>query len=251
MKIVRYLIFSLIFPATLHASDTDSTLIRAERFYSQNEFTKALDQYKSLADSGLTSAALCYNIGNAYFKNHDIKSAILWYERAKRLAPGDEAIDFNLNLSRSLTFDKMEAVPELFLVTWGKAVRDWLTVRGWAWLGIWCFIVVPVFGLLYLFIRSLQVRRFSFGLGILCFVVGLTAFIFGYLQKINIERTDEAIVFAPSVTVKSSPDDSGNNLFILHEGTKVRIEDQIDEWREIRIPDGNKGWMRVKDLEII
>ncbi len=235
----------------LHAADIDSTLSRAEQFYQQSEFTQAIAQYQALADSGYSSAALFYNLGNAYFKNHDIKSAILYYERAKRLAPNDEAIDFNLNLSRSLTFDKVEAVPDLFLVTWGKAIRDGMTVKGWAWVSIWSFVITLVLGLFFLFVRNMGIRRLAFGLGICCFIVSLIAFTFGYFQKANIERTDEAIVFAPSVTIKSSPDDSGNNLFILHEGIKVHIEDHIGEWCEIRIADGNKGWMRIKELQII
>ena len=251
MKTVYCIIVLFIFSVTLYASDIDSALVRAEKFYQQNEFSKAIGEYQSLADSGKASAALFYNLGNAYFKNHDIKSAILYYERAKRLAPNDEAIDFNLNLSRSLTFDKVEAVPELFLVTWGKTIRDWLTVRGWAWLSIWSFIAVLGFGLLFLFMRNMSVRRSSFGLSALCLMLSLSAFTFGYLQKANIERLDEAIIFAPSVSIKSSPDDSGNNLFILHEGAKVHIDDQIGEWCEVRIADGKKGWMRTSELKII
>ena len=246
------IIISLInMSVALYASDKDSVILRAEQFYQQNEFSKAIAEYLSLADSGWTSPVLFYNLGNAYFKNHDIKSAILYFERAKRLAPNDEAIDFNLNLSRSLTFDKVEALPELFLVTWGKGIRDWMTVRAWSWWSIWSFVAMLTLGLLFLFVRNMRVRRLAFGLSALCFFVSLTSFTFGYLQKANIERLDEAIVFVPSVTIKSSPDDSGNNLFILHEGIKVHVEDQIGEWCEVRIADGNKGWMRISELEII
>ena len=251
MKIVHYLIITMLFPIALHANDRDSVLFRAEQFYQQNEFSKAILEYQSLAESGWTSAELFYNLGNAYFKNHDIKSAILYFERAKRLAPNDEAIDFNLNLSRTLIFDKVEAVPELFLLTWGKAIRDWMTVRGWAWWSIGSFAAMLMLGLLFLFVRNLSVRRLAFSLSVFCFLLSATTFTFGYLQKANIERTDEAIVFTPSVTIKSSPDDSGNNLFILHEGIKVRIEDRIGEWCEVRIADGNKGWMRISELVVI
>lgn len=241
----------LFFTVALRAQDRDSLLFRAGQFYQQNEFSKAISEYQSLADSGWASAELFYNLGNAHFKNHDVKSAILYFERAKRLAPNDEAINFNLSLSRSLIFDKVEAVPELFLLTWGKAIRDRKSVRAWSWWSIGSFVVVLMLGLLFLFVRNMNVRRLAFGLCVFFFVVSITAFTFGYLQKHNIERTDEAIVFSPSVTIKSSPDDSGNNLFILHEGVKVRIEDSIGEWCEVRIEDGNKGWMRMSELEII
>ena len=251
MKIVHYLIITMLFPMMIQAQDRDSILLRAEQFYQQNEFTKAIAEYQSLDETGWVSAELFYNLGNAFFKNHDIKSAILYFERAKRLAPNDEAIDFNLNLSRSLIFDKVEAVPELFLLTWGKAIRDWMTVQGWAWWSIGSFAAMLLLGLLFLFVRNMSIRRLAFGLSVLCFLVSITTFTFGYFQKTNIERTDEAIVFSPSVTIKSSPDDSGNNLFILHEGIKVRIENRIGEWCEVRIADGNKGWIRISELRII
>ena len=251
MKKIHCIILLMLFPLALHAADNDSILLRAEQYYQQSEFSKAIAEYQSLSDEGWASAELFYNLGNACFKNHDIKSAILYYERAKRLAPTDEAIDFNLNLSRSLIFDKVEAVPELFLITWGKAIRDQMTVRAWSWWSIWSFVAMLALGLLFLFVRRMNVRRLALGLSLVCFVLSIMSFTLGYLQKSNIERTDEAIVFAPSVTIKSSPDDSGNNLFILHEGIKVRIEDQIGEWCEVRIADGNKGWMRISDLRII
>ena len=253
MKTVNYLVFSMLLSLSFHVSgmNKDSVLLRADQFYQQNEFSKAILEYQSLAETGWTSAELFYNLGNAYFKNHDIKSAILYFERAKRLAPNDEAIDFNLNLSRTLIFDKVEAVPELFLLTWGKAIRNWMTVRAWSWWSIGSFVAMLTLGLLFLFVRSLSVRRLALGLGVFCFMLSLVTFTFGYFQKANIERTDEAIVFAPSVTIKSSPDDSGNNLFILHEGLKVHIENRIGEWCEVRIADGNKGWIRINELVVI
>jgi tetratricopeptide (TPR) repeat protein len=251
MKKIFFIVFSLLMQVGLYASEADSTLNRAKRLYQQNEFTQAVAQYQTLVDSGWVSADLFYNLGNACFKSHDIKSAILYYERAKRLAPADEAIDVNLRLAGSLIFDKVEAVPELFVITWGKAVRDLFSVRAWAWLSIWCFILTLLLILAFLFVHRLGVKRFSFSAGILFFLLSIAAFAFGSLQKTNVTRSDEAIVFSPSVTIKSSPDDSGNNLFILHEGIKVHIEDIVSEWCEIRIADGNKGWMRIKDLQII
>ena len=254
MKKILSAAFAVIFfyiPVLLYASGKDSTLVQAGNYYQEGKYSQAIELYQALADSGWSSPALFYNLGNSYFKNHDIKSAILYYERAKRLDPGDEAIDFNLQLSRTLIFDKVEEVPELFLITWAKALRDMFSVRTWAWISIWSFIVILIFGLVFLFVRSIRVKRFSFGLGILFIVLCVTSLTFGYLQKVNINRTDQAIVFVPSVTIKSSPDESGNNLFVLHEGIKVYIEDRIGEWCEIRIADGNKGWIRMKDLRVI
>ena len=251
MKTIHGIIFSIFFPVALHAVNSDTILLRAKHYYQQNEYSKAIVEYHSLADSGWVSAALFYNLGNAYFRNNDLKSAILYYERAKRLAPNNEAINENLELSYSLIFDKVEAVPELFLITWGKAIRDMMSVRAWSWWSITSFVIMLALGLIFLFVRKMGVRQFAFVLCLFSFMLCIITFTFGYLQKNNINRTDEAIVFAPSVTIKSSPADSGNNLFILHEGIKVRIEDRIGEWCEIRIADGKKGWIRISELKII
>ncbi|MDR0714999.1 MAG: tetratricopeptide repeat protein [Bacteroidales bacterium] len=235
----------------LNASETDSAFVRAGRLYGQNDFTGAAAQYQTLIDSGWASATLFYNMGNACFKNHDIKAAILYYERARRLAPNDEDIERNLQLSRSLIFDKVEAMPELFLITWAKNLRDLCSERLWSYLSIGGFLLTLLSGLGFLFLHRRTFKKTAFSTGILFLLLSIGALTLGYLQKTNVEREDEAIVFAPSVTVKSSPDNSGNNLFVIHEGIKVQITDQIGEWCEIRIADGNRGWMRAKDLTII
>ena len=150
-----------------------------------------------------------------------------------------------------MIFNRVEALPELFLIKWGRAIRDLATVRTWSWWSIGGFVAMLAMGLLFLFVRNMSIRRLAFGVGVVCLVACLATLTLGYLQKANIKRTDEAIVFAPSVTVRSAPDDNGNQLFILHEGLKVRIIDRIGEWCEVRIDDGNKGWMRIRYLEII
>ena len=252
MKTVRNIIlFAFIYTLSLSATENDSVLLRAEEYYRQNDFSQAIAEYLSLVESGWKSAELYYNLGNAYYKNHDVKSAILYYERARRLSPNDEAINDNLVLARSFIFDRVEAIPEHFLVSWGKYIRDLASVEGWTWWSIAAFLATLAFAFLFLFVHNITVRRLTFGLAAFCLTISLAAYGLGYLQKENIGRTDEAIVFVPSVTIKSSPDDSGNNLFIIHEGIKVRIEDRIGEWCEIRIPDGNKGWIRLSDIRVI
>ena len=251
MKILQKCCLLLFFPLSVYASEVDSALLRAERYYRQNDFSKAIAEYQTLADDGWKSAVLFYNLGNAYFKNHDIKSAILYYERAKRLAPNDESINENLKLSYRLIFDKVEAIPEHFLAVWGKSVRDKISLNRWSRWSIGCFVAMLALTLVFFFVRKMAVKKFAFWLAAFCLFFSITAFIFAFLQKANIERTDEAIVFTPSVTIKSSPDDSGNNLFILHEGIKVSIEYRIDQWYNIRIADGRKGWIRANDLKVI
>jgi tetratricopeptide (TPR) repeat protein len=251
MKSVCYFLFLLFFSVITLANEKDSVLIRAQEYYALGEFSKAIEQYKSLSEISWISADLYYNIGNSYFRNNDIKSAILYYERARRLSPNNEAINENLALARSLIFDRVEALPEPFFMKMSSTVRDLFSARTWAALSISTFIAALMFTLIFLFLRKIQIRKLAFGLSICCIVLSMTTFCLSYFQKKNVERTDEAIVFVPSVILKSSPTDSGNNLIVIHEGLKVQIVDQIGDWYEVRIANGNKGWMRVNDLRII
>jgi len=65
-------------------------------------------------------------------------------------------------------------------------------------------------------------------------------------------KHENGIIMAPSVTVKSTPNEKGTDLFILHEGRKVMIKDNtMKEWKEIQLEDGNVGWIPSNVIEII
>jgi tetratricopeptide (TPR) repeat protein len=220
-------------------------------FYSKNDFEQAVKKYQAVTDSGFVSSELYYNLGNAYFKLHNFKSAILNYERAKLLNPGDKSIDFNLELSRSFTVDKIEALPELFFVSWYKWVRSQMSTNGWAILSIITFLITLASALLYLLTYKIGLKKIGFWVACVCLFMSLLSFQFGFqLQKAQNAR-NTAIIFTPSVTLKSSPAESGTNLFILHEGSKVEILDQVGDWRFVTIPDGNKGWIKTVDMVVI
>jgi len=241
----------LIFPVTSYGQDWQFRISLAEESYKDGNYPEAISRYKSIADSGFVSGELLYNIGNACYKNRDIPSAILYYERASRYLPHDEDIRFNLELARSNTQDKIDTLNPFFLKVWIFWVRDLMSESAWGRLNI-VFLFLTLGALLTFLLSGWpEVRKWSISVFFLSFFIFLLSLWMGILQKNNLQRTDEAIVFSPSVTVKSSPDDSGTNLFVLHEGTKVLILDQIGDWREIRLSDGNKGWIRITELEII
>ena len=233
------------------ALPADTLWQQAIRLYQANEYLAAIERYMQLMDRGLESPSLYYNTGNAFFKCNDIKNAILYNERALRLAPRDENIRHNLEMANSMITDKIEAVDELFLVTWFHALRDLLTVRQWAWTSIVSFLLMLAAALVFLLCRTGGVRQFAFTLCCIALLVSAGAFVGAFYRYRYVTNTSEAIIFAPSVTLKSSPDNNGTNLFILHEGTKVVIGDRIGEWCEVRIRDGNRGWIKRSDLEII
>lgn len=250
-RIIIIIIACIGFYSGAEAADPQALLNEGNAFYAKAEFDKAISKYKEIADAGLASKQLYFNLGNAYYKIHDIKSAILYYEKARLMDPSDEDVLFNLELARTSTIDKINVVPEVFFITWIKWLRDRLSVDGWALLSILTFIASLSLFLLYLLSGRLSFRKLGFWMGVVMLFVAITSFAMGLQLNQTQKAGNTAIVFTPTVTLKSSPSESGNNLFILHEGTKVYILDEAGEWREIKIADGTRGWIKITDIKII
>lgn len=233
------------------SSAPDSLVASANNAYNQGNYALAKDLYLSVAGQGLASAELYYNLGNAFFKGDDIPSAILYYEKAKKLNPKDDDINFNLNLANSRIIDKIEPVPEFFLKKWWRQLLQLTSPDGWAKSIILFFILLLVFVGLFIMSRTVIIRKLSFWGGIV--LLGITVFVFiaGIQSHQQYRNEIEGIIFTPTVTVKSSPSENSVDLFVIHEGTKVRILDELDEWSEVRIANGSVGWIRATDYQSI
>jgi hypothetical protein len=229
----------------------DGLIKEAETAYTQEDYNKAIELYEETLKSNGASAEIYYNLGNAYYKANRIAPAILNYERALLLDPGDGDIRFNLQMAREKTVDKIEPLGEFFLVKWIHSLQNRGSADSWAMLGIVSFLLLIFCLLLFFFSRWIRMKKVGFYLGIVCLVVVVVANVFAKSQKDEIVDHAYAIVFSPTVTVKSSPDASGTDLFILHEGTKAFIKSSLGNWKEIELEDGNVGWLPGKDIEII
>ncbi|HEY4787847.1 MAG TPA: tetratricopeptide repeat protein [Bacteroidales bacterium] len=254
----KYIIFFslLAYMVNAQAVDPKTQIKEAEGFYTKGDFSNAIDRYRSVLNAGYISEELYYNLGNAYFKMHDIKSAILYYEKAKLLDPSDKDVEYNLELAKSYTVDKIESMNEVFFVTWIKWVRDMMSASKWAWLSLIAFFLALGAFLLYLLSGKLVLRKIGFTAGVVIFILSLVSFSMGYQLRHAQTANNTAIIFTPTVTVRSTPAESGNSLFVLHEGVKVDILAEMSdlnkvEWCEIRIADGNRGWIKKTDLERI
>ncbi len=249
----RLILFVSFLGMIIHAFAIDplATIKEANDLYSKNQFDQAEKLYKSVCEAGYASSELYFNLGNAYFKTNNIKEAILYYERAKLLNPGDKDIEYNLEMARSMTVDKINALPELFFITWIKWVRDLLSLGGWTILCLITFILSLAALLLYLLTYRISMKKIGFWIGVFTLLVSLTSFTMGIQLKHMQTANNTAIIFASPVTLKSAPAESGTNLFVLHEGTKVEILDQVGEWRWVKIADGNRGWIKISDMVMI
>ena len=154
-------------------------------------------------------------------------------------------------MSRLRTTDKIEPVGEFFWVKWFRTVRNVLNVDVWASVGIVCFVLFIGCLTLFLFSKWMRLKKIGFYTGIFLLVLVVFANVFAWSQKKALITRDVAIIFAPTITIKSSPDVSGTDLFVLHEGTKVQIKSTLGEWYEIRLEDGKEGWIPQKELERI
>ena len=224
---------------------------QAAAAYNNANYDQAIEAYMAILSQGLHSAKLYYNLANAHFKKNELGKAILYYNRALRLKPGDEDIRHNLEYAESSTKDSIEEIPEFFLTTWVRAIRLTLSGNAWTILSLVMLALALGMALLFLLSQRLSLRKTGFYMMSAAAVLFIITTLFAISdRKTNVGHT-EAIVMSSSVSIKSSPDRAATELFVLHEGTKLTIGDTIEGWAEVRIADGRKGWIETSRIEKI
>lgn len=245
----------LALPAVSSAQGTamaDSLWNEANTSYSDGRWAEAVAGYRMIEEMGFESAALYCNMGDAFFKDGNVPAAILYYERALKLDPSYSDARTNLELMNGRIYDRIDPVPEFFLSKWMKAVCYVMDSDSWAvaFIVLLCLSVAMI--LLFLLSRSVAGRRTGFFTGIAFVLLASCTAGFSVWQKHDCMRADAAIIMKPVVTVKSSPSaEASKDLFILHEGTKVRILDSVGEWKNISLADGRQGWLTSGTIEVI
>ena len=190
-------------------------------------------------------------MANAYFKKGDIAHAILYYNRALRLAPADEDIRHNLEYAEQSTRDIIEEIPEFFLTTWMRTVRNTMSGNAWTVLSLVMLVVALAAMLIYLLAQPLRARKAGFYAMAICGVLFIATSAFAISSRNEMVKGKGAVIMSSSVSIKSSPDRAATELFVLHEGTTVVVGEKIEGWVEIRIADGRKGWIEESRIERI
>ena len=223
----------------------------ADTEYQKGNYQQAIRDYEEILKNG-ESAEIYFNLGNAYYRTDNITKAVLNYERARLLSPGDDDINFNLQFARSKTIDKITPQSEMFFVTWYKSLVNFTSVDNWAKTGILSIVMALLLVLLYLFGPQLMLRKIGFFGGLAFFVIFLLSNLFAFQQKQALDNRTGAIIMAPSVNIKKTPAKNSADQFVLHEGTRVDIIDKgMTDWRCIRVGDGREGWIETKAIEEI
>jgi len=229
----------------------DSLFALANKFYQDNAFGQAIEIYQQIIETGVQSPEVLYNLGNAYYKDKNLGHAILYYEKAKLLAPNDGDIIQNLAIANARIVDKIDIIPDFFIKRWIIRLVNLLPSNTWAILSMVFFTVMLALFLLYFFSGTRLLKRIGFYSAVALLLLAILAFWCSFRRAVTISDSTAAIVVEPSVAIKSSPDADGNNVFMLHEGTRVMVVDSIENWINIKLTDGNKGWVERNAIEPI
>ena len=249
---VVILLLSLGASMNIQAKDLDSLWTAGVQAYTDGKFADASTAWTSIEESGQKSAKLYYNLGNVWFKQGNYPKAILNYERALRLDPSYSDARYNLEFTGNFVQDKIEPVPEFILKSVARKVCYVMSSNVWAVIFLVLLAAALMMGLLFLLGSSVGKRRAGFYCGIVLLLLSAGALSFSAWQKSDSMKTDTAIVMSPVSSVKSSPSSgSSKDLFVIHEGTKVTILDEVGSWKNISLADGRQGWLPAADLEVI
>lgn len=248
----KTLILLLLATALNAAAQTPQQLMqRGNDAYAKGDFVAAAQAYNAVLDAGYESADLYYNLGNVYYRQEEYGLSILNYERALRLKPNFRDAKQNLDLADSKTEDQIAALPEIFLAQWAHSVVAWFSPTGWR---ICTLILLTLLGtavVLFLLSRDYAWRKGALIGGIVTLVFLLLCIACTISASVRYNRHNQAIVTAPMAVVKSSPEENSIDKLVLHEGTKVHIEETLGEWHKIQIADGNSGWLQTDEVTII
>lgn len=253
MAVIIAMLMMLPLSASAQQSDyIETQWENAGKAYAEGRWSEALEGWHAIDEAGLQSPELYYNIGNAWYKSESYAKAILYYERALKLDPSYSDARYNLEVAKAFVQDDIEPVPEFVLKTWWRKLCYVTDSTAWAVLTIFFFALTLAMVLLFLLAPASTGKKVGFFTGIAALLLTVMALNFSIQQKRDWFEADSAIVMRPVAPVKSSPSsESSSDLFVLHEGTKVQILDNVAEWTNIELADGRQGWIRTESLEVI
>jgi tetratricopeptide (TPR) repeat protein len=246
---------ALIFAFACSFSAIAETTSVAEQAFRDGDFARSAELFEQIIAQGIAenkeSAQLYYNLGNAYFRQNELGKAILNYERAFLLNPGDSDIRHNLRFARAHTTDRIEQSGNALVTNWVNSIRNLFSSNRWAAAGITFFLLFLGCIAVFMFVRLVWARKTAFYAGIVIFFLMIAANTFSFRQKNERINRDFAIVMLSGISIQASPDASSSELFRLHEGTKVRIRNSDGNWYEIEIDNGSVGWTLKQNVERI
>lgn len=237
--------------STMQIATPEDLIARASVAYDQGNYQQTISDYETLVSIYGSSSDLYYNLANAYFKDKNYAKAILNYERCLLYDPSNGDAKANLELAKLNCVDKIETIQPVIFKTWSDSISNLMSCNTWTNLSIIFFLVFAICIFAYFFMKKVTIRKIGFYSAIVSIILCFICNIYANQQQNKINNRDFAIVITPSVTVKSSPADSGTQLFTVHEGLKVKVRSTLSDWSEVELSDGNVGWLPTSTIEKI
>lgn len=241
IKNIVTMLFVLV--SSVSFGQVEQVKLSADSAYMAGNYLKAIEGYEKILSQEYVSPEVHYNLGNAYFKAGQIAPSILNYERALKLAPNDEDIQFNLKLANMSIKDKVEVIPELFFIGWWKALIGTFSADGWAWSAVVAVILGLIGLLLFKFSSEEGMRRLTFYTGLIALLWAGFSVYAAQKNFAHVVNDNRAVIFTSTLTAKSAPDQKGKDLFVIHEGLVVTVTDELNGWTRIKLSNGDVGWI--------
>ena len=231
--------------ASLKAQESSESLFtKGNTAYNEAKYIQAAELYEQIIKNGEHSAELYYNLGNAYYRLNQVAESIYFYEKAKQLAPENQDIKINSSFAQNMLIDAIEPLPQSQLAQIRNNFFELLSVDSWSKVALtflWLFVILF---LGYLFAQTVGLKRSLFFLSVASLIFFTCSVLVTFLKDTEVKENHYSILFSKQMDTWSEPNQQGDLLFIIHEGTKVQVLDSIAEWQKIRIANGSEGWLK-------
>jgi len=251
MNLIKVIIFTVLLQMPLIASEADELMSRANQLYQEDKFDESIVLYETILNNGLISENLYYNLGNSYFKMGQTGKAILNYERALKIDPGNEDVEYNISIVKARTTDNIREVPKLFIVEWWEGFLAAFSTTTWLLIVVAVYIMLLIFLGIYFTGKTGRLQRLGFLGGSVCLAALIISIILLVSHVNRVTSSEYGVLIEAEYAVKQSPSSSSSDVFIIHEGLKFSIEDKVNEWSRIRLSDGKVGWLPSGTFEVI
>ncbi|WP_435260728.1 tetratricopeptide repeat protein [Tenacibaculum sp. nBUS_03] len=249
---MKNFIFLLVFITNLvSAQNVDALFSDANTLYKTGKYKNAIETYQKIEESEQTSSELYFNLGNCYYKLNQVAQSIYNYEKALLIDPSNEDAKNNLIIAKQLTLDRIEELPKSLFQKLNINYLQKFHYNTWALIVVILSIIAGILFLFFYFSNNPAKKRFYFITSMVSFILLLTSLIITFKQHDTYIKTKEAIIFAKEVSIKNAPTQDSEEIFTLHEGTKVKVLDTVDNWKKIKLIDGKIGWLLSKDVKIL
>ena len=249
MKKLFYIV--LFISTSVFATDVSNPFQDGNIQYNDGKYQAAITRYESVLATGQQSAEVYFNLGNCYYKLHQVAPAIYNFEKALQLNPNDSEIQTNLEFAQKMTIDDIKVIPK---VGFDKLIADFTSsyhYDTWAWITVVFGFIFLAFFIGYYFSPTAFKKRIYFSGMFVVLLLIITSVSSGIFEKNRLANEKAAIVFAETASLKGEPKATSQETILLHEGAKVYILESIANWKKVKLTDETTGWIEenaIKEL---